>query len=278
MDDDSYHAPVAEGPSQSDTIAVIVLTHNRVHLLQKCVENVLARTSPSTSEIVIWDNASTDGTAEYLHTLDDPRVRVARNRKNIGQNAYAEAVKLTSAPFIVELDDDVTDAPDRWDATLLDAFRLLPDVGFLAADLEDDPDDVASRIRHHVRPHEYVPVEEFGINLLTGPAGGGCAMTSREIHDLVGGFPQQRGKSFYLEDAAYIDRIQRRGFRSAVLRDLRVHHTGGEFYSGTTPAKAAYWARAERDRARRDAAKRLLVKVPFVRRLNTRYGWFVAPE
>jgi GT2 family glycosyltransferase len=47
-------------------IAVVVLTHSRVHLLRKCVENVLGRTSPATREIVIWNNASTDGTREYL--------------------------------------------------------------------------------------------------------------------------------------------------------------------------------------------------------------------
>ena len=50
----------------ADGIAVVVLTHNRVHLLQKCVENVLLRTSEATREIVIWDNASPDGTPEYL--------------------------------------------------------------------------------------------------------------------------------------------------------------------------------------------------------------------
>ena len=35
---------------------------------------------------------------------------------------------------------------------LLDAFVRLPAIGFLAADLEDDPHDEASYVRHHVRP------------------------------------------------------------------------------------------------------------------------------
>ena len=78
-----------ESSTPADGIAVVVLTHNRVHLLRKNVENVLLRTSPATREIVIWNNASTDGTAEYLESLDDPRIRVVRSEKNIGQNAYA---------------------------------------------------------------------------------------------------------------------------------------------------------------------------------------------
>ena len=263
--------------THDDAIAIVVLTYNRLHLFEKCVANVLAPTSPSTTEIVIWDNGCTDGTPEFLESLADPRIRVVRSPKNIGHNAYAEAVKFTTAPFIVELDDDVTDAPEGWDKTLRDSLGRLPDVGFLAADLEDDPNDVASRIRHHVRPHEYKPVERLGVNLLEGPPGGGCAMTSREIYDLVGGFAQQKGKIFYMEDAAYIDRVQRHGFRAFVLRDLRVHHTGGEYYGALTPAQLKFWARFESAKARRETVKRLLVRVPFLRRLNERRGWFVAP-
>lgn len=260
------------------SIAVVVLTQNRVRLLGRCVENVLMRTSASTHEIVIWDNASTDDTGSFLDSLSDPRVRVVHNPVNIGQNAYAEAVKLTESDYIVELDDDVTDAPQDWDAMLLNAFVRLPDVGFLAADLEDDPNDTASNIRHHVRPHEYRPEERNGVRLLIGPTGGGCAITSREINDLVGGFPQQKGRSFFLEDAAYIQAIAQHGYVPAILSDLRVHHTGGAFYADSTPEKDAYWARIDRERRRKGAVKRLLLMVPFVRRLNRRHGWFVEPQ
>src|ERR1700740_320641 len=127
------------GSPPADAIALVVLTHNRVNLLQKCVENVLQRTSAATREIVIWDNASTDGTSAYLKTLDDPRIRVIESKENIGQNAYARAFRLTTSPYLVELDDDVVEAPAGWDAMLLDAFKRLPEIGFLAADLEDDP-------------------------------------------------------------------------------------------------------------------------------------------
>jgi GT2 family glycosyltransferase len=261
-----------------ETIAIVVLTHDRLHLLQRCYENVLSRTSPATVEIVIWDNASGDGTAEWLESLDDPRLRVMHSRKNIGQNGYAEAVKLTVAPYIIEIDDDVTNAPPAWDAMLLDAFRRLPDIGFLAADLEDDPYDRASYIRHHAHGDEYVAVERNGVSLLEGPAGGGCAMTSRKVYDDVGGFPQEKGKTFYLEDAAYLRRVHEHGYTHAILRDLRVHHTGGDYYAGVSKEKALYWERWSRRALRRYALKRAVFKVPLVRRLNTRYRWFLDPD
>ena len=49
-------------------IAVIVLTYNRAHLLERCVEDVLLRTSDATREIIIWNNASDDETKEYLES------------------------------------------------------------------------------------------------------------------------------------------------------------------------------------------------------------------
>src|SRR4051812_29014770 len=81
------------------TVAVVVITHNRAAVVRECVENVLLHTSPSTTEIVLWNNASTDGTQAYLDSLTDPRVRVVHHPENIALNAYAEAFALTSADY-----------------------------------------------------------------------------------------------------------------------------------------------------------------------------------
>lgn len=258
-------------------IAVVVLTFNRVHLLRRCVENVLQRTSPDTTEIVIWNNASTDGTAAYLDSISDPRIRVVNHEENVGQNAYARAFRLTTAPYMIELDDDVIDAPPAWDRTLLDAYRHLPKVGFLAANLVDDPHDVAARVMHHERADEYATVEENGITLLKGPTGGGCAMTARELNERVGGFREAKNQVFWLEDAAYIADIEKLGFEAAFLKDLRVHHAGGPYYAEETPEKHRYWSEHFKAKRRKDAVKKALLRVPFLGRLNTRYGWFAPP-
>jgi hypothetical protein len=103
-------------------------------------------------------------------------------------------------------------------------------------------------------------------------------MTSRELNQRAGGFRQRSDEVFWLEDAAYIEDISKLGYSAAVLADLRVHHTGGPYYSTITKEKEEYWKRHWARRRRRDAAKRVLVRVPFVRRLNARHGWFVAPD
>jgi GT2 family glycosyltransferase len=255
-------------------IAVVVLTHNRVHLLRQCVENVLRGTSALTTEIVIWNNGSTDGTAEYLDALEDERIRVVHHPENIGQNAYAEAFKLTAAPFMIELDDDMIDAPAEWDRSLLDAFERLPRIGFLAANLVNNPHDQAARVMYEERADQYTTEELNGVTLLRGPVGGGCAITSRELNERVGGFRQKQGEGFWLEDEAYVADIARLGYEAAYLKNVQVLHAGGSYYAPESEAKHQYWYEYWKKEIRKNAVKRALNRLPFVRSLNERYGWF----
>jgi hypothetical protein len=103
-------------------------------------------------------------------------------------------------------------------------------------------------------------------------------MTSRELNEKAGGFRENTKEVFWLEDEAYIGDLKRIGYGSAVLADLRVHHTGGPHYSVTPKAKAEYWQRYKARRARRLAVKRALYAIPFFPRLNARFQWFVAPH
>jgi GT2 family glycosyltransferase len=263
---------------RADSIAIVVLTHNRVHLLRQCVENVLARASEATTEIVIWDNASTDGTAEYLATISDPRIRVVAHPRNIGLNAYAIVFPQTRAEYLLELDDDVVDAPGDWDRDLLTAYRALPEIGYLQAKLADDGHSPGADLLYRINKDVYKPAVVNGVRLLVdGPVGGGCTITSRELHDRVGGFRRSR-KAFYREDQLYIESIRKLGYRAAILDEVVVVHHGGPYYAPLPPEKVAFYARRKKMIARKQAVKRALLAVPFVSPLNRRYRWFEPPE
>jgi GT2 family glycosyltransferase len=261
-------------------IAVVVVTYNRLALLRKCVENVLLRTSSATTEVVVWSNGSTDGTEGFLNDIatQDCRIRTVNHSHNIGQNAYARAFGMTKSPHLVELDDDVIEAPREWDRMMLEAFTRLPKVGFLSADLVDDEHDEAAHLRYRVRPHVYTADVVNGIELIRGPTGGGCAMTSRAIYDQVGGFREDPKRAFWAEDATYIADIAGLGYEAAILAQLKVHHAGGPYYAVPKREKlelAEFYLRQEK---RKNAVKRLLLAMPPVRRLNERRGWFQPPE
>jgi GT2 family glycosyltransferase len=261
-------------------VAIIVLTHNRVHLLRRCVEDVLLRTSAATREIVIWNNASEAETHSYLDTLEDARIRVIHSPENIGTNAYSRAVPLTASEYLVELDDDVIEAPVNWDKVMLDAFLRIPKIGYLAANLRDDPNDSAARYLKYLREERnaYTRRNVNGIRILEGPTGGGCTMTSRELYDRVGGFREHKGLVFWHEDAAYVKSVHKLGYRSAILEDLRVWHAGSPYYSETSRAKVEFHKHSQRVTARKDFVKRIILRLPFASALNERYEWFEPPH
>ncbi len=259
------------------TLAIVIAAYNRLHLLRQCIDNVVSRTSDATREILIWDNASAAETAAYLDTLTDPRIQVVHSPRNIGQNAYAHAFPLTTSDHLLQLDDDVIDAPHHWDAVLLDAFERLPTIGYLATHIVDDGHSWACDIIHRQNRHLYTSRTVNGVRILDGPTGGWCALTSRDIHDRAGGYPENKDQVYWLADEGYLQRIQKLGYGAAILEGLEVFHANGPHYSDEFPEKQAYWRERERSQARKDAVKRALLRMPFGRRLNTRFEFFVEP-
>jgi GT2 family glycosyltransferase len=260
------------------TASVLVLTHNRRHLLKQCVENVLGRASSRSAEILIWNNASTDGTGEYLDSVEDPRITVIHHPENIGMNGYVRLFKRASGAYLIMVDDDVIDAPAAWDEALIGAFELIPDIGYLATNLARNPHDITSGVMYGMNAHLYRTEEIGGVRLkVGGPVGGWCSLISRDLYDALGGLAEQRD-AFWQDDGALLDGIGELGYRGACLEDICVVHASGPYYSATPPEKLAYWRTYDRAVARKDAVKRVLLGVPGVRWLNGRYDWFHPPQ
>jgi len=64
-------------------ISILTPVWNGLPYIKECVESVLAQDFQDW-ELIIGDNASEDGTSEYLRTLTDPRIKIFRHEKNLG--------------------------------------------------------------------------------------------------------------------------------------------------------------------------------------------------
>jgi len=71
-------------PGAAAELSLIILTHNTLELTRECIRSILApgEATPSV-EVIVVDNASTDGTAEALEA-EFPGLRVIRNASNFG--------------------------------------------------------------------------------------------------------------------------------------------------------------------------------------------------
>lgn len=89
--------------------SIVIATYNRLDLLKRAIASALNQTHPS--EIIVVDNASTDGTEAYAKSLGD-RITYCRNATN-AQHAGAVNVGVQAATgdWVKFIDDDDYLAP-----------------------------------------------------------------------------------------------------------------------------------------------------------------------
>lgn len=98
-------------------ISVIVLTYNNLELNKKCIDSLLKYCDSST-EIIIIDNNSTDGTPKYLNTLSRKRIKVVLNKKNANfAGGCNQGAKIASGDTLIFLNND-TAVKKNWAQSL----------------------------------------------------------------------------------------------------------------------------------------------------------------
>jgi glycosyltransferase involved in cell wall biosynthesis len=96
-------------------ITVLLSVHNGMPFLREAVDSILAQ-SFQRFEFLILNDASTDGTAEYLKTLRDPRARVISLPQNIGLTAALNrGLREAQGELIARQDADDVSHPRRFE-------------------------------------------------------------------------------------------------------------------------------------------------------------------
>ncbi len=215
-------------------ISVIVLNFNGKDFLDECIASLAAQTCQD-FELIMVDNGSADGSAEYLREHHAGRFNLICNESNLGFAAGNNvALPHARGRLIVFLNNDTKVDPD-WLAELLAAADRHPDAGSFASQIRsyDRPElldtigiiiyrDGMSRGLGRLQPAERFaePREVF--------APSGCAaMFRREVLDQIGWFD---GDFFaYCEDMDLGMRARLAGWTCRYVPTARVYH----HYSGT---------------------------------------------
>ena len=96
--------------STSPLVTVAVPTYNRASYLRESLESIRGQSYPHL-EIVVADNASTDGTADLLRDLaaQEPRLRAIAHERNLGMVGNFNAVLRAARGdyFVLVSDDDI---------------------------------------------------------------------------------------------------------------------------------------------------------------------------
>jgi GT2 family glycosyltransferase len=115
-----------ERMAADERVAAVVVAYNGGEELAACVRSLLAQTLPEL-EVIVVDNASTDGSVQRLEAAIGRDVRVVRRAINGGYGAGANTGwRATDAPIVAILNQDLTfesDCLERMRQALVDEPR-----------------------------------------------------------------------------------------------------------------------------------------------------------
>ena len=216
-------------------VRVIVLNYNGGEMVQRAVASVLESRWPAAAlEVVLVDNASTDGSADSVADLF-PAVRLIRSARNAGFPANNLAMDdLTGVEYVALLNPDAYVEPD-WLEPLVATLRGDEQLGaacplLLFAAPDEQGREVVNNAGCEVLTNGYARDRSMGAVYAPGALDpvdvfawtGGAVLLRREFLDDVGLFDARF--FLYYEDIDLSWRGRSRGWRYRLVPDSIVHH------------------------------------------------------
>jgi len=214
--------------------AVIVLSYNLLEETTKpCLESIFAAQTGADFEVLVVDNASTDGTRDYLLRLQaqHANLKLVFNRENLGFAAGNNAgIRAAKADFIVLLNSDAK-VTDHWLDDMLAFAAEHPEVGLIGPVTNSVYNEQLLRLGVEGEDavieagRRYAQLQKnawFHASML----GFFCVMVRREVFHEIGLLDEKFGLGFF-EDDDFCLRAREGGFELACLEYVFVYHRGG---------------------------------------------------
>lgn len=215
-------------------VSVIVLTYNNLAFTEACLFSIEAYSDYSNLEVIVVDNASSDGSREWLQhwvaqdSAAGHQRRLILNEANLGFSAGNNVgLRAGTGEVLVILNNDTYVTPG-WVRTLCAHLRRDPQLGLIGpvtnnigneAKLDIEYGDMVEMIRKsgdYARAHP-------GQSLMLRNTAFFCVMMPRRVFAAVGDMDENFGVGFF-EDDDYCRRVERLGLRIACAEDVFVHH------------------------------------------------------
>ena len=105
-------------------VSVVVLNYNGKHHLKTCLDSLLRMKYPNV-EIILVDNASTDGSVEFVRE-NYPQVRIVRLSKNTYScGGYMAGVMAARGKYVAILSNDM-EVDENWLTPLVEVLEKMP--------------------------------------------------------------------------------------------------------------------------------------------------------
>ena len=220
----------SEDFSDDPRVSVVVVTYNNIELTKACLASIDAHSQYGNLEVIVVDNASSDGTQGYLEgwVSSGPDRKIITNGQNRGfAAANNQGLAAATGDYLVLLNNDTYVTPG-WVRTLarhLERDRTIGLIGPVTNNIGneakidisyDNMDEMLTESAKYTRRHigQLYPLRTAAFF---------CAMMPRAVYERVGDLDESFGRGFF-EDDDYCRRIEQVELRIVCAEDVFVHH------------------------------------------------------
>lgn len=223
--------PVEDDGANSIRLSILLVNYNGIRYLVPCLESIFQFAPPGT-QVILEDNASTDGSLETIET-NFPQVEIVRSDRNLGfAGGNNLAGEKANGKFILLLNVDTVLLEPI--AAAVDWLEEHSTWGALTINMVDGADESAACTGKFPSPLRFVLLR----SMLVRP-GQYQGATAYDVDWVQGSFLLMRGDLWkrlnglderyfmYAEDVDLCKRIQKSGYKCGYLPHLRYLHWGG---------------------------------------------------
>ena len=212
-------------------ISIIVLTYNNLSYTKLCLDSIFKLTAYPNYEIIIVDNKSTDGTREYLETINKSnsgKVKVILSDTNLGfAGGNNIGIRAASGEYIMLLNND-TIVSRGWLTNLLKHLEKDPNLAMVGPVTNSIGNEAKILVRYTSLQeldrfaHEYTYTHQGQLILDPNVLALFSTLVRKEIFQ-TGLLDEHYGIGMFEDDDLAL-RVKKEGFRIAIAEDSFVHH------------------------------------------------------